>query len=79
MTTIAVVFAPALEPDPKDSAQMPRRLGELIPDGSDFVLIWREWGEQFEDGKRTHVLSSGAWENITRDQITGALASILDE
>lgn len=75
---LMVVFDadPDLGPDPLDDAKQPRKLWEFIDHHNDCLLIWREWGEQFEGGYRDHVVSQGIWENITdqqRDQIIGWL------
>jgi len=75
MTVVAIVYEPDpdLGPDPLDEAKQPRRLGELLDmDRQDVLVVWREYGDQFVDGVRTHIVSSGSWENITdeqRDQI----------
>ena len=72
---VAIVFEPLPElgPDPRDEAKMPRRLGEFIDDDKDCFVVWREYGEQFEDGWRDHVVGQGIWENLTVDQIDQVL------
>jgi hypothetical protein len=77
---IAIVFEPdaSLGVDPLDPHESPRRQGVFLDsDKLDILLVWREMGEQFEDGSLTHVVSSGVWENITdqqRDQVIAWLA-----
>lgn len=78
---VSIVFEPDpdLGPDPEDEAQSPRRLGEFIDsDKTDVLLMWREYGEQFEDGNRTHIISTGVWENITADQMDDILERLGD-
>ena len=73
---VAIVFEPDpdLGSDPLDEAAMPRRLGEFLDsDKQDVFVAWREWGEQFEDGYRTHTVGSGIWENLTVEQIDQVL------
>lgn len=76
---IAVVFDPdpSLGTDPRDLAEQPRRLGEFI-DGNavDVLLVWREYGDAFPGGSRSHVLSSGAWENLHGKQIRKVLTQL---
>lgn len=76
---VAVVFDPDpdLGPDPLDEAKVPRRLGEFWDsDKFDIVLLVREYGDQFEDGSRTHIFSSGIWENLDPDDVADAIAHI---
>lgn len=76
---VAIVYEPDpdLGPDPLDEANKPRRLGEFIDsDKTDVLLMYREYGDEFEDGFRTHILPSGIWENLTSEQIEDALAAI---
>lgn len=76
---VAVVYAPQPElgPDPLDAtAHTPRRLGDVITEREDMLLVWREWGEQFDGGSRTHVVSTGAWANVTHDQIVTTLDTL---
>ena len=76
---VTVVYAPQPElgPDPLDTtAQTSRRLGDVITEHEDMLLVWREWGEQFTDGSRTHVVSTGSWANITHDQIVDTLDTL---
>ena len=68
---VAIVFEPDedLGPDPMDDAKAPRRLGEFLDsDKLDVLVAWREVGEQFEGGSRTHYISSGIWENLSEEQ-----------
>lgn len=76
---VAIVFDPDpdLGTDPLDPHAMPRSQGMLLDsDKTDVLIVWREWGEQFEDGYRTHVIPSGIWENVTEEEIDGMLAAI---
>lgn len=75
---VAIVFSPSIEPDPLDAHAQERSLGEFIDTdkGIDVLLVWREWGEQFEGGSRTHVISSGTWENITPEQVDATLDAL---
>lgn len=45
----------------------------------DMLLVWREYGEQFDGGMRTHVVSAGAFEHITHAQIVSLLAHLRDD
>lgn len=76
---IAIVFDPDpdLGPDPLDHAKAPRRLGEFIDDNVDAFIAWREWGDQFDGGYRTHFIGQGIWENLSDDQ-QDAIDGILD-
>lgn len=68
---VAIVFEPDLDlgTDPLDEHNTPRRLGEFLDsDRMDVLVAWREWGDQFEDGFRTHFVGSGIWENLTEEQ-----------
>jgi hypothetical protein len=79
---VAVVFEPDpdLGSDPLDEAKQPRRLGEFLDSEKvDVLLIYRDVGEQFDGGFRTHILSSGIWENLTRQQISEALAPLFED
>ena len=75
---VALVFDPdpSLGSDPLDEAEQPRRLGEFIDSDQDALLVWREYGEAFEDGYRTHVIGQGIWESVTLDQMERALTVI---
>lgn len=69
---VSIVFDPdpELGPDPLDEHGAERRLGEFLDsDRTDILVVWREIGEQFEDGARTHVIGSGIWENLSQEQI----------
>lgn len=82
MMKVAIVFEPDpdLGPDPFDEAGQPRRLGEFLDsDRTDILLIYREIGEQFEGGSRTHVIASGVWENLSEEQVDQALAWINED
>lgn len=76
---VAIVFDPLpdIGPDPNDEHQSPRRLGEFVGDNSDCLVIYREWGDQFEDGYRTHILAQGIYENIPDDQWEAVLAELM--
>lgn len=79
---VAIVYEPDpdLGFDPLDEAKTPRRLGEWIDsEKTDVLLMYREYGDQFEDGYRTHIVPSGVWENLTAEQIEDALAAINDD
>lgn len=58
---------PDLGTDPLDEVGQPRREGVVIGPDQDAIVIWREWGDQFEGGSRTHVVGQGAWENVRLD------------
>jgi len=79
---IALVFEPdsSLGTDPLDSAQLPRRLGEWFDtaSGIDTFLVVREYSDAFKGGSRTHVWSSGAWENVQRKAIKKILGKLGD-
>lgn len=69
---VAIVYEPDLElgPDPLDEAKEPRRLGDFIDsEKTDVLVVWREFGDQFEDGSRTHLVPGGSWENLTEGQL----------
>jgi hypothetical protein len=79
---IAVVFDPdpELGPDPLDSAEEVRSIGEFIDSSKfDVLLIWREWGEQFEGGARTHVVGGGTWAHLSRETIENALIYLTND
>ena len=68
---VTIVFDPDpdLGADPLDEAAMPRRQGEFLDsDKLDVFIAWRELGEQFEGGSRTHFIGSGIWENLSEEQ-----------
>lgn len=76
---VAIVYEPDpdLGPDPLDEAKMPRRLGDFIDsEKTDVLVVWREYGDKFEDGFRTHVVPAGVWENVREEAIEDALAAI---
>lgn len=75
---VLVVYAPDpdLGPDPLDDKARPRRLGDRLPSGMDKLIIWREWGVEFDGGSRTHVIGDGSWSHLTSDQIVDALSAI---
>lgn len=78
---LAVVFEPdaSLGTDPKDKHDTPRKLGEFLDtDDVDVLLIWREYGDQFDGGSRTHTIPTGVWEHITTDQVTDVLDRLGD-
>jgi hypothetical protein len=80
---VAVVFEPDadLGPDPGDHADPPdeRRIGLFLDgDHDDVLLLWRRYGEQYVDGFRTEVVSSGIWEHVTLDQIRDAIGHITE-
>ena len=52
---------------------------ELVPEGSDAFVVWREWGDTFEGGFCDHVIGQGIWENLTPEMINAALAVISGE
>lgn len=77
---VAIVFEPDTDTtDPDDPSEQPLRRGEFIGAGSDAFVVWREWGEQFTDGYRTHVVGMGIWENLTPDQIADALDALEED
>lgn len=55
---------------------MPRREGVVISPTEDCIVIWREWGEQFDGGSRTHCVSQGAWENLSLSDFETMLEAI---
>lgn len=77
---VAIVFEPDpdLGPDPLDTtAKKDRRIGEFLDsDDVDVLVIWREVGDEFEGGFRTHVAGAGIWEHLTGEQIEEALGAI---
>jgi hypothetical protein len=76
---IAVVFEPDpdLGVDPLDEAKQLRRQGLFIDsDKTDTLLVFREYGEEFEGGNRTHIFSSGIWENVDIGRFEAALDHI---
>ncbi len=76
---VAIVYEPdpELGPDPLDEAKLPRRLGDFIDsEKTDVLVVWREYGERFEDGVRTHIVAAGVWENVTEEQFDEAMAAI---
>lgn len=75
---VAIVFGPNpdLGTDPLDDAKMPRREGVVISPTEDCIVIWREWGEQFDGGSRTHCVSQGAWENLSLSDFETMLEAI---
>lgn len=64
--------------DARDPAKQPLRLGWHIGGDEDFIVIHREWGEQFQDGVRTHLWSGGIWHSMTVEDVVRALAVIED-
>ena len=69
---LLMVFEPdeTLGTDPLDHADEPRRQGWAINMAQeDFVLVHREWGDQFEGGSRTHVWKGGMWEEADMDAL----------
>lgn len=76
---ISLVFAPDTDLgfDPLDDAREPRSLGISIDsDKEDVILMHRRYGEQYEDGKRTDIYTSGIWENVSLEQVMAALDDI---
>jgi hypothetical protein len=76
---LAVVFEPDpdLGYDPLDKAKQPRRLGLFLDSATtDVLLVYREYGEAFEDGYRTHIFSSGIWENVDLERFEAAIGHI---
>jgi hypothetical protein len=51
-------------PDPESGHPEGVIRGEFLPSGTDMLIFYREWGEQFPGGSRTHMLSDGAWSNL---------------
>lgn len=39
----------------------------------DFVVVWREWGDEHPNGYRTHVLAQGIYEGVTFRDVDNAL------
>lgn len=78
---LLMVFEPdaGLGTDPLDEAKEPRRQGWAIDiSREDFLLVHREWGEQFQNGSRMNIWSGGAWESLSLDGLMPML-SALDE
>ena len=78
---VAVVFEPDpdLGTDPLDDADPPDQRSQglfLDTDKLDVLLIYRTYGEQYDDGYRTHIFASGIWENVTIDQMSDAIDHI---
>jgi hypothetical protein len=57
------------EPDPERGHPEGGLHYELVADGVDCMVVWREWGDQFEGGFLDHFVTQGIWENVTREQI----------
>jgi hypothetical protein len=66
------------EPDPARGHPEGGQHYEFLPEGDDIVVVWREWGEQFQDGKRTHIWGQGVWENLTDEQADWLIGAIDD-
>lgn len=73
---VAIVFEPDpdLGPDPNDDARKPRRIGEFLDVDRDVIVIYREWGDEFDGGFRDHLFGQGIWENLTVEQFADMLA-----
>lgn len=68
---VAIVFEPDpdLGFDPLDQHQSVRRQGEFLDsERLDIFIAWREVGDQFEGGSRTHFIGAGIWENLSESQ-----------
>jgi hypothetical protein len=63
-------------PDPERGHPNGALTYEHLSENSDCFVVWREWGEQFEDGYRDHIIGQGIWEHLTDEQINDALAAI---
>lgn len=75
---VAIVFeGDPSQPDP--DAGHPEGLvrGEFLPAGTDVLVLYREWGEQFEGGSRTHMIGGGSWENLSMEQM-GAVLEVVN-
>lgn len=73
---LAIVFDPdpALGTDPLDHANKPLSQGVWIDAAKiDVLLIYREYDDAFEGGRRTHVIGSGIWQNVTLEQAKAAI------
>lgn len=63
-------------PDPERGHPDGVQAYEFLPEDTDCFVVWREWGEAFEGGYRSHIISQGIWENLTVEQIDEAIAAI---
>ncbi len=62
---VAIVFDGDPEtPDPDAGHPEGIVRGEFLPADTDVLIVWREWGEQFEGGSRIHFVGGGSWEHI---------------
>lgn len=65
-------------PDPEAGHPEGIVRGEFLPAGMDVLIFYREWGDQFEGGSRTHMLGGGSWENLSVEQIREVLDTLND-
>jgi len=79
IVTIVYDVDPDLGPDPNDPHAQSRRIGEVIGDGADCFVVWRQWGDEYEGGFRDRVVGQGVWENLTEEQVDAAIAVIVGE
>lgn len=70
MSTIAIVYEPddnCQDPSNTDHNHHGRRHGELIKDGTDALVFWREQvgnPDSLDGHSDVHILGMGAFENI---------------
>lgn len=63
--------------DPLDEAATPRRHYDEVVSGGDSLVMWREYGDHFKGGMRTHFVGSGVFENVQVKQLDKALRKLL--
>lgn len=62
--------------DPKDGALVGRKHYEMVQPSQDAIVMWREYGDAFEGGYRTHIVGNGVFENVTIDNGLAALEEL---
>lgn len=81
MTQVLIVYGPdASCVDPEDHDSDGRRHVDVVPDGSDCIIIWRKpVGDLDADGHvDTHIFGMGTFENVTIDEAREALVAMGD-
>lgn len=75
---VVILFEPDEDcVDPKDRAKIPRRHYDEVPRSGDVIVMWREYGEAFRDGSRTHYVGSGIFEHVREKDLDKAIAKLL--